>query len=114
MPLPQAVKEVVETKLSQFCETRIPAHAKDQVRLGYKIRGNFVTLFEERPIFRQIDTWAAINIAQFRFDPQAQTWRLFWADRNSRWHEYYDIDAARNIDQLLEEVDADPTGIFWG
>ena len=114
MPLPKSIKKLVEAKLSQYCEARIPAHAKEQVRLGYKIRGNFVTLFEERPVFRQLDTWVAINVAQFRFNSQAQTWTLFWADRNSRWHEYYDTASAVDIADLLEEVDADLTGIFWG
>lgn len=114
MPLPKAIKALVEAKLSQYCEARIPAHARDQVRLGYKFRGHSVTLFEERPAFLQLDTWVTIKVAQLRFDPQAQTWTLFWADRNSRWHEYYDLAPAVEFEALLAEVDADPTGIFWG
>lgn len=32
----------------------------------------------------------------------------------SRWHEYWDIGRSTDLDDLLHEVDADPTGIFWG
>ncbi len=31
-----------------------------------------------------------------------------------RWNLYFDADAAEDIRDLLDEVDDDPTGIFWG
>ena len=39
---------------------------------------------------------------------------LYAADRNSRWFEYWDFDPSRDFADLLAEVEADPTGIFWG
>jgi hypothetical protein len=41
------------------------------------------------------------------------TWTLYWADRNSRWHRYGHIEPGA-IDDLLLEIDEDPTCIFWG
>jgi len=41
-------------------------------------------------------------------------WRLYWADRNSRWHEYVEAGPTYELEDLLREVDEDPTGIFWG
>jgi hypothetical protein len=54
-----------------------------------------------------------MRIAQLRFDPGSQTWSLFWADRNERWHRYDDLEPTVLISSLLEEIDDDPTGIFW-
>jgi hypothetical protein len=31
-----------------------------------------------------------------------------------RWHLYIDAESSPKLDDLLKEVDRDPTGIFWG
>ena len=114
MSLPELTKQQVEETLSEYCVNRIPPHARDQVRMGFNFRGNSVTLYEERPAFRQPETWVQIPVAQFRFDQGNNEWTLYCADRNSRWHVYYEIEPATNIESLLQELDDDPTGIFWG
>jgi hypothetical protein len=53
-------------------------------------------------------------IAQFRFDPSTGQWTLYCADRNSKWHKYLDVEPTSRFDTLLEEVNKDPTGIFFG
>lgn len=114
MALSEFTRKQVQTKLKAFCEGRIPAHLRDEVRLGWKIRGNAVTLFESRPSFPDRATWVNIPVAQFRFDEMGKTWELYQADRNGRWHWYINTMATADLDALLQEVDDDPTGIFWG
>lgn len=53
-------------------------------------------------------------IAQLRNDPDSRFWALYWRDRNNRWHEDYEIEPSRNLDDLLSEVQEDPTGVYWG
>ncbi len=55
-----------------------------------------------------------MKIAQLRFDPDSDTWSLYCCDRNERWFPYFDTDPSRDVRPLLAEIDADPTGIFWG
>ena len=43
-----------------------------------------------------------------------KTWSLYWRDRNLRFHTYDRLRPTGNVDQLLDEIDRDPTGIFWG
>ena len=114
MPLPTLTRQLVEKRLGAFCARKIPPYGRDQVRLGYKVRGNNVTLFEERPIFPKPGEWMDIPIAQFRFSAESGKWTLYCADRNSRWHEYCDLKSNADLDILLKEVDDDPTCIFWG
>jgi len=114
MTIPQEIRQTVEGKLGSYIEHRIPEHVRDEVRLKYKVRGNSVTLSEERPVFWKPDLWVGIKVAQFRFDPIGGKWTLYWADRNSKWHEYYDLAPSEDFQHLLEEVEEDPTGIFWG
>jgi hypothetical protein len=42
------------------------------------------------------------------------TWALCWRDRNELVHEYDRVPPSRDIDDLLDEIDGDPTAIFWG
>ena len=114
MPLSSLLRQLVDMKLSAYCERKIPPHIRDKVRLGYRIRGNSVTLYEERPYFRNPAEWTESAIAQFRFNEDSGKWMLYCADRNSKWHEYQDLEPNADLDVLLKEVDADPTCIFWG
>jgi len=114
MALPEFTKQLVESKLSSYCERRVPPHIRDRVKLAFKIRGKSVTLFEQRPVYWEKSKWIDIPVAQFRFNPSRSLWTLYCADRNSKWHEYLLTEPTRDFDVLLIEVEKDPTGIFWG
>jgi len=114
VPIPGTIRSDVELALARYCRAKVPAHVAAKLRLGYSVRGNSITLFEERPgMFDQAE-WVRIVVAQFRYQPSSGTWILHCADRNSRWHLYDDLGPNPNFRVLLDEVDADPTGIFWG
>ena len=68
MGLPTLVKQLVEAKLTKYCENRVPEHVRDQIKIVYKIRGDKVTLFESRPFFRDPRKWTETPVVQFRFD----------------------------------------------
>jgi len=114
MPLPPDVRDRVQRRLDQYCQARIPERVRHQLRLTYRIRGNHVTLVEERPSIFDPEKWTQVVVAQFRFRLGDSNWLLYWADRNSRWHAYDDLEPSADLDDLLREVDRDPTGIFWG
>lgn len=116
MPLPPLVKAIAGKKVGSYCEKKVPAHLKNQIRLSYKFRGNSVTIFEHRHPWKESPgtEWSSLAVAQMRYDEETGKWTLYCADRNNRWHEYRDIDPTKNIDKLLKEIDEDPTGIFWG
>ncbi len=80
------------------------------------VRGTTVTIVECRPPWRADPRpeWSRLPIAQLRYDPTRITWALYWRDRNPRWHQYDRTAAVSDVDQLLAEIDADPTAIFWG
>lgn len=113
MGLSELTKKQVERILTRYCSERLSVYLHDEIRLGFKFRGNSITLYEERPGFAKAGR-ADIVVAQFRFEPQTKKWILYWADRNSKWHEYELIEPSKNFETLLKEVHEDPTGIFWG
>jgi hypothetical protein len=114
MALPADIREKVEWKLALYCERKIPNRVRDQIQLGYRFRGNSVTLVERRPAVLEPGVWTEFAVAQFRLDPETLSWSLYCRDRNERWHYYDDVEPSPDLADLLREVNEDPTGIFWG
>lgn len=80
------------------------------------LRGDAITLVERRaPWARNAGLeWTASEIAQLRYDEKSGVWSLRWRDSNERWHSCERVRPSRDVGRLLAEIDADPTGIFWG
>ena len=111
MPAPP---ETDLAKIRKYCQTRVPARLRDQVRIEASVRGGSVTIFECRPLWQSnLTEWSKVHVAQLRYSASTHEWNLYWADRNGRWHRYDDLPPGR-VDQVLQEIESDPTGIFWG
>lgn len=52
MPLPETEQHRVDKLFRSFCKKRIPPHARDQVKLTYRIAGGKVILIESRSDFQ--------------------------------------------------------------
>lgn len=114
MPLPEFTKKLVESKLEEYCNRRIPPDARHQIKLVYKMMGNKVTLIETRPYYQDPSVWTENPLAQFRFDLGSNKWSLYCSDRNGRWHLYDLTKASADFDDMLKALDLDQIGIFWG
>ena len=114
MPLPEFIKALAEKKFGEFCERRVSPHIRHKVNLSYTIRGNSITIVENRVPWLAGTKWTHSPIAQCRYDDKKGTWTLYWRDRNRRWWKYEPLSPMRDIDKLLDEIDKDPTHIFWG
>lgn len=121
LTLPPDVRTHAEAALQEFCDRRVPESVRDKVRLEVVFRGDGATIFERRPPYvssfipaAENNEWTRRSIAQFRYDADTRHWTLYCADRNSHWYEYDDLDPSQRLEDLIADVDADPTGIFWG
>ena len=114
MPISEFTKKLVETKLTEYCDRRIPMNVRDQMRLTFKMIRDKVTLIEERPYHRDPSIWTETPIAQFRFDGHTGKWSLYRMDRNLQWHPYDLTEPSADFDDMLKALDNDKTGIFWG
>jgi len=116
MALPLLTRHLVETKLRAYCTRKVPPHIRDQVRLSFVIEDDRVTLNEERNAFGRPGTWITTRIAQFRFTPETGHWRLYRTNPRGpdAWLPYLAAKPTANFESLLQAMDADRSGMFWG
>src|SRR5690242_12166020 len=102
--------------IESWCERRVPAHVRDQVRVEAIVDGNRITIVERRPPLLDEfgPEWITVPVARLRYVHKDRQWRLRWCDRNERWHRYDSIEPTPDVFVLLEEVERDPAALFWG
>jgi Protein of unknown function (DUF3024) len=111
-----AVPDAALATIRRFCEVNSPAEHAHDLRVEYGVRGKAVTLYECRPPWSPDlgSDWTRQTVAQLRYDPGDHHWRLYYADRNDRWHYYEMSNPTTDLEELIAEIDDDPTGIFRG
>jgi len=114
MALTAFEKRRINNIFSKYCDEKIAPDLKAQLQIEYAIWGNEVKLFECRPYFLDKSEWTRTKIARFKKDLETNFWELYYADRNGKWHLCEPDAYNKDIEKLLNEVDQDTTGIFWG
>jgi hypothetical protein len=103
-------------RVQRWCRARVPERVRDEVRVEADVAERHVTIVECRPPW-QVEAsaeWTRSSIARLRYSKSTGLWSLFWRDRNQKFHAYDRVPASASVEELLAEVDRDPTGIFWG
>ncbi len=114
MPLTELEREGIEKPFGESCQSRVLPHVRHLVRIEYGIRGSEVKLFECRRRYDDPSVWTERAVARFNKDEKRDTWGLYHAGRNGKWHLFGPSAEDRDIEKLLAEADRDTTGIFWG
>jgi hypothetical protein len=112
----QGLPDLDVARVRRWCEQRIPSHIKDQLRLECDITVRHLTIVECRPPWREdLGTeWTRFPIARLHYVKTTNQWSLYWRDRNLRFHKYDQLPPSPSIGDLLDEIDRDPTHLFWG
>jgi len=94
----------------------VPEHASHHVRVECQVALRHLTIVERRAPWRpDLRTeWTSFPVARLRYTAADKSWTLYWRDRNLRFHIYESLEPPDGIGDLLNEIDRDPTRIFWG
>ena len=55
-----------------------------------------------------------MKVARMEFDQENRGWTLYAYDRNERSLFYPELRPNAALEEVIEEIDDDPTCIFWG
>ncbi len=108
--------ELDVARVRRWCEQRVPGHARDQIRVECDAGPRHLTIVECRPPWRPEagPEWTRLPIARLCYIKTTGRWSLYWRDRHLRFHAYDRLAPSPHVDDLLREIDRDPTAIFWG
>ena len=110
------LSELDVARVQRWCAARVPDHARHEVRVECQTAPRHLTIVERRAPWRAESgpEWTTFPIARLRYTVADKSWTLYFRDRNLRFHRYDLLAPSRQIDDLLTELDRDPTCIFWG
>jgi hypothetical protein len=108
--------ELDVARVRRWCESQVPAEMRDQVRVGCEVAARHLTIVEMRPpsVEPNDGEWTRVIVARLHYRAAEGVWGLYWPDRNARLHAYPRTQPSALVEDLLREIDDDPTGIFWG
>jgi hypothetical protein len=111
-----ALPELDVARVQRWCAARVPEHARHQVRVECETAPRHLTIVERRAPWRADfgPEWTSFPIARLRYTTADKSWSLYWRDRNLRFHLYDPTAPTHRVEDLLAEIDCDPTCIFWG
>lgn len=111
-----ALPELDVARVKRWCADRVPDRARHQVRVECEVAPRHLTIVERRAPWQEEDgpEWSSFPIARLRYTKSTGLWEIFWRDRNLKFHHYDVHPPSATVGDLLDEIDRDPTSIFWG
>jgi hypothetical protein len=100
--------------LAPFCRPSPDPAVRAELRIGYRLEGPAIVLFESRARFLKPNEWGEHPVAKFRYVVSRRIWQLHCMHRDLKWHRYELLPESNSLAELAEEVRRDPSGIFWG
>ncbi len=101
--------------MEQYIEKRRPpAHIRDELDIGFRIKGQSVEIFEIRPAWREPATKIESAVAKTTYVRTQKLWKVFWMRADLKWHGYGPGRKVRTLEEFLIVVDDDEYGCFWG
>jgi hypothetical protein len=115
MALPEIKRDEAERDLKKFCAHFVPPEYRNQIRHTYKVRGNDITLIEERPPWNGVGTeWRKLPIARFRYEPDCDGWSVSWQRANGRWLYCDWVGERARFGEVLAAVERNDHDVFFG
>ena len=100
--------------MGEFWQRSVPEHVQDEIRLTYTIDNQEVVISEERPFRDPSGEWNVLEIAKLRYVRIHNEWRLYWKRASGKWWLYEPHCSSKSLAAMIEEIDLDAYGCFFG
>lgn len=104
-----------ERQLNAFLEKhRPPMHIRNELDLGYRIKGQSIEIFEIRPQWDDPSEILEHPVAKTTFVKTENCWKIFWMRADLKWHGYEPEIKVKTLSKFLEVVIEDKYACFFG
>jgi hypothetical protein len=101
--------------VGNFIEAKRPApHIRDKLDIGFRISDQSFEIYEIRPRWNDPTKTIEGPVAKATYVKSKKIWKLFWMRADLKWHSYEPFPDSTSLEKILEIVDEDDHGCFWG
>jgi hypothetical protein len=109
------IPEIDLERVRRWAAVRVPVNVQDQLRLEVDVDRLSITVLEcQAPWADWMTDWTRKPVARLRHTKARNEWTLYCYRSSGNFERYEFAEPARNIEELLDIIDEDPTSIFWG
>ena len=113
-----AFSEIELKKIDKFvgalCRKKTPEKYKDKLKFEYRINGHDVLILEIRPRWDNPLEKTELSVAKLKFNRKKIIWQLYWQRANMKWLKYEGQNETNDLSILVNEIENDEFGCFFG
>ncbi|MBN2467405.1 MAG: DUF3024 domain-containing protein [Deltaproteobacteria bacterium] len=107
-------RQRIKNEVGGLCSQRTPAHLKDKLRFEYDVEKQDVFIYEVRPVWNNPKEHTKLPFAKLTYVKSRNIWKLYWKRASGKWERYEPKDSDKDLGLLVQEIDKDPYGCFFG
>lgn len=104
-----------EKAFKDFMEKRRPLpETREKLDYGWKLEGQSIEIFEIRPQWNNPEIIEHHSFAKATYINSMKIWEIYWMRGNLKWEKNKPNETAKTIEDVLEIIDVDEFGRFFG
>ena len=105
----------IEKLVGKYVESRRPAaHIRGELDISFKMIGQSVEIVEIRRQWNDPTKKIESSIAKATYVKSRKTWKLYWMRADGKWHAYQPFPSSASLEKILDAIEQDSHGCFWG
>jgi Protein of unknown function (DUF3024) len=99
---------------NHFEKIRPPEDIRPKLDFGYDYDGRVVEMYEIRPDWMDHSIIRHHPFAKIRYVKSKNIWKLYWFRASGKWNEYEPCPESSDLQTLLNCIQEDAYGCFYG
>jgi hypothetical protein len=108
------IKKIEKTVGEYVEKNRPPAHIRNELDWGYRIKGQSVEIFGIRPLWSNPEEKIEESVAKATYVKSQKIWKIYWQRADLKWHRYEPEPEVKHIEQFVALIERDDHACFWG
>jgi hypothetical protein len=112
----KGVIDINESTIKKFVESLRPEDPEIRKKLdcGYSYDGKIIEIFEIRPEWDNPKEIQHFPFVKIRYYKSKNVWKLYWMRGNLKWELYEPFPNSSHLNKILEIIQEDKYGCFYG